>query len=103
MDHESPAVTEFIEVEINSAELTEFLEELSTINGVKTKFIGDSAVIEKANTIAVTEVEIKGEPYYEEPVFQPFLKGQIISEGNCGVLNFPKNQQYYFLDFCHSL
>lgn len=70
MDHESPAVTEFIEVEINSAELTEFLEELSTINGVKTKFIGDSG-IEKANTIAVSEVEIKGEPYYEEPVFQP--------------------------------
>ena len=74
MDHESQAVTEFIEVEINSAELTEFLEELSTINGVKTKFIGDSAVIEKANTIAVTEVEIKGEPYYEEPGFQPFIE-----------------------------
>ena len=89
MDHESPAVTEFIEVEINSAELTEFLEELSTIDGVKTKFIGDSAVIEKANTIAVTEVEIKGEPYYEEPIFQPY-KGQIISEGNCGVFNFSK-------------
>ena len=74
MDHGSQAVTEFIEVEINSAELTEFLEELSTINGVKTKFIGDSAVIEKANTIAVTEVEIKGEPYYEEPIFQPFIE-----------------------------
>jgi hypothetical protein len=101
MDHESPAVTEFIEVEINSAELTEFLEELSTINGVKTKFIGDSAVIEKANTIAVTEVEIKGEPYYEEPIFQPF-KGQIISEGYC-VLNFPKNQESTYLkDFCPS-
>ena len=74
MDHESQAVTEFIEVEINSAELTEFLEELSTINGVKTKFIGDSAVIEKANTISVTEVEIKGEPYYEEPVLQSFIE-----------------------------
>jgi hypothetical protein len=97
MDHESPAVTEFIEVEINPAELTEFLEELSTINGVKTKFVGDS-VIEKANTIAVTEVEIKGEPYYEEPVFQP-VEGQIISEGNCGVLNFPKITTKLFEEF----
>jgi peptidoglycan/LPS O-acetylase OafA/YrhL len=30
-------------------------------------------------------------------------KGQIISEGNCGVLNFPKNQRNYCKDFCSSL
>ena len=30
-------------------------------------------------------------------------KGQIISDGNCGTLSFPKNQQNYFKDFCLSL
>ena len=30
-------------------------------------------------------------------------KGQIISEGNFGVLNFSKNQQNYLKDFCPSL
>ena len=32
-----------------------------------------------------------------------FTKGQIISEGNCGVLNFPKKQRNYSKDFCPSL
>ena len=35
---------------------------------------------------------------------KPFIgKGQIISEQNCGVLNFPKKQQKYCKDFgpCH--
>ena len=31
------------------------------------------------------------------------LKGQIISEENCGVLKFPKNQRNYYKDFCPSL
>ena len=34
-------------------------------------------------------------------VFAP--KGQIISEVNFGVLNFPKNQQNYLKDFCPNL
>ena len=38
----------------------------------------------------------------QTPKFKIF-KGPIISEGNCGVLNFPKNQQNYFKDFCPSL
>jgi hypothetical protein len=29
-----------------------------------------------------------------------FSKGQIISEQNCGVLNFPKKQQNYCKDIC---
>ena len=29
-------------------------------------------------------------------------KGQIISEKNCGVLNFPNKQQNYCKDFCPS-
>ena len=29
-------------------------------------------------------------------------KGQITSEQNCGVLNFPKKQRNYFKDFCPS-
>jgi len=31
------------------------------------------------------------------------IKGNIISEGNCGVLNFPKDHRNYFEDFCPSL
>ena len=30
-------------------------------------------------------------------------KGQIISEGNCGVINFPKKQRTYSKDFFSSL
>ena len=30
-------------------------------------------------------------------------KGQIISEGNSGVLNFPKKQRNYFKNFCPSI
>ena len=30
------------------------------------------------------------------------IKGQIISEQYCGVLNFPKKQRNYFKDFCPS-
>ena len=30
-------------------------------------------------------------------------KGQIISDGNCCVLNYPENQQNYFKDFFPSL
>ena len=33
---------------------------------------------------------------------QCLSKGQIISEQNCGVVNFPKKQQNYCKDFCPS-
>ena len=38
--------------------------------------------------------------------FKPLIhksKSQIVSDGNCGVFNFSKNQRNYFKDFCPSL
>ena len=32
--------------------------------------------------------------------FSAMTKGQIISEQNCGVLDFPKKEQNYCKDFC---
>jgi hypothetical protein len=31
------------------------------------------------------------------------VKGQEISEGNCGVFNIPNNQQIFFPNFCPSI
>ena len=48
----------------------------------------------KAKTKAANDQQLRSPP-------PP--KGQIISEGNFGVLNFPKKQQNYFKDFWPSL
>ena len=75
MADENITPTEYIEVEINSLELVEFMEELSTLQFVNTNLINESS--QKELDIPNTSNLIKQEPNnyaednYEEPVFDP--------------------------------
>ena len=86
MNHHVPASTEYVEVEINSIELTEFMKELQEIKDLKINFIGDS-IGEGANA-TIDSFQIKEE--CEEPVFQPMLGDQTISYMN----DFELNEHY---------
>lgn len=86
MNHHIPASTEYVEVQINSIELTEFMKELQEIKDLKINFIGDS-IGEGANA-TIDSFQIKKE--YEEPVFQPILGDQTISYMN----DFELNEHY---------
>ena len=86
MNHRIPASTEYVEVEINSIELTDFMKELQEIKNLKINFIGDS-IGERANA-TIDSFQIKEE--YEEPVFQPMLGNQTISFMN----GFEQNEHF---------
>ena len=89
MNHHIPARTEYVEVQINSIELTEFMKELQEIKNLKINFIGDS-IGEGANA-KIDSLQIKEE--YEEPVFQPTLGDQTVSFMNDFELN-EHNEEY---------
>ena len=78
MNHLIPASTEYVEVEINSIELTEFMKELQEIKDLKINFINAT----------IDSFQIKEE--CEEPVFQPMLGDQTISYMN----DFELNEHY---------
>jgi len=75
MADENLTTTEHIEVEINSLELVEFMEELSTLQFVKTNLINESS--NKELEMPITSNQIKQElttfeeNNYEEPIFDP--------------------------------
>ena len=83
MNHHIPKSTEYVEVEINSIELTEFMKELQEIKDLKINFIGDS--IEEGENVTIDTFQIKEE--CEEPVFQPMLGDQTVSYINDFELN----------------
>ena len=78
MNHHIPARTEYVEVEINSIELTEFMKELQEIKNLNINFIGDS--IGEGTNATIDSFQIKEE--CGEPVFQPMLGDQTISYMN---------------------
>jgi hypothetical protein len=87
MNHHIPASTEYVEVEINSIELTEFMKELQEIKDLKINLVGTNSIGAGANA-TIDSFQIKEE--YEEPVFQPMLGDQTISCMN----DFELNEHY---------
>ena len=108
MADENITTTEYIEVEINSLELVEFMEELSTLQVVNTNLINESS--QKELDIPIISNQIKQEPnnytedYYEEPVFDPIEEQEIVYaddnntiENNCMDFDqsFCKTESYF--------
>ena len=67
--------TEHIEVEINSLELVEFMEELSQFQFVKTNLINESSEKELQIPTSLNQIKEEITSYvendYEEPIFDP--------------------------------